>query len=38
VADQERVKGGLVSLAGESLKQVVVGQLLPALVEGNPAD
>src|SRR5262249_25035286 len=38
VTEQERVKGGLVSLANEALEQVVVGQLPHALVEGDPAD
>jgi hypothetical protein len=38
VAEQERVKSGLVSLAIEALEQVVVGQFPHALVEGDPTD
>ena len=38
VAEQERVKGGLVSLASEAPQQLVVGQLAHALVEGDAAD
>src|SRR5262245_44511448 len=38
VAEQERVKGGLVSLAREAPQQLRVGQLAHALVEGDPVD
>jgi hypothetical protein len=38
VAEEERVKGGLVSLALEALEQVLVGQLPHALVEGGAAE
>jgi len=38
VAEQERVKGGPVSLASEAPQQLRVGQLAHAFIEGDPAD
>src|SRR5262249_27510576 len=37
VAEQERGKGGLISLASEAPQQLVVGQVAHAFVEGDPA-